>query len=181
MNISWYLLSLVPRVRGCIEATYFRNMRGTGRSKYQPIFTRTRWSRWLLILRQDPLEAILFIFGRSFLNFFLFKMFWKIWKTTPLLCVCAVVITLETKKGWKEALCFVEFIFFMNRNGQKRFSQNEKRRADLQTSASIFFIFACGLSYDLSKFSDEFTPFFRIWKTITNSPGKKEKIWGNIL
>ena len=36
----------------------------------------------------------------------------------------------------------------------------------------IFLIFAWGLSYDLSKFSDDFTPFFRIWKTITKSLGK---------
>ena len=36
----------------------------------------------------------------------------------------------------------------------------------------IFLIFSWGLSYDLSKLSDDFTPFFRIWKTITKSPGK---------
>ena len=38
--------------------------------------------------------------------------------------------------------------------------------------ASEFLIFACGLSYDLSKFSDDFTPFFRIWKIITKSLDK---------
>ena len=38
--------------------------------------------------------------------------------------------------------------------------------------ASAFSIFAEGLSYDLSKFSDNFTPFFRLWKTITKSLGK---------
>ena len=27
-------------------------------------------------------------------------------------------------------------------------------------------------SYDLSKFSDDFTPFFWLWKTITKSLGK---------
>ena len=32
-------------------------------------------------------------------------------------------------------------------------------------------IFALGLSYDLSKFSDVFTPFFRLWKIITKSLG----------
>ena len=36
---------------------------------------------------------------------------------------------------------------------------NERRRADLQNRASDFLIFAQGLSYDLSKFSDDFTPF----------------------
>ena len=55
---------------------------------------------------------------------------------------------------------------------QKRFSQNERRRADLQNIASDFLFFALGLSYDLSKFCDGFTPFFRLWKTITKSPGK---------
>ena len=33
---------------------------------------------------------------------------------------------------------------------QKRFSQNERKRADLQKVASDFLIFALGLSYDLS-------------------------------
>ena len=29
-----------------------------------------------------------------------------------------------------------------------------------------------GISYDISKLSDDFTPFFRLWKTITKSLGK---------
>ena len=47
-------------------------------------------------LRQDPLEAILVIFGRSSLIVF----FWKFLEINEksLLCVCAVVITLETQK-----------------------------------------------------------------------------------
>ena len=32
--------------------------------------------------------------------------------------------------------------------------------------ASKILIFAWGLSYDLSEFSDDFTPFFRLWKII---------------
>ena len=32
----------------------------------------------------------------------------------------------------------------------------------LQNLASIFLIFAWGLSYDLSKFSDDLTPYFRL-------------------
>ena len=67
----------------------------------------------------------------------------------------------------KRAPRSVEFNFFNNCDRQKRFSQNERRRADLQNVASDFLIFAQGLSYDLSKFSDDFTPFFRLWKTIT--------------
>ena len=38
-----------------------------------------------------------------------------------------------------------------------------------------FLIFALGLCYDLSVFSDDFTPFFRLWKTITKSLGKNYK------
>ena len=38
--------------------------------------------------------------------------------------------------------------------------------------ASDFLILVWGLSYDLSKFSDDFTQFFRLWKTITKSLGK---------
>ena len=62
----------------------------------------------------------------------------------------------------KRAPRSVEFNFFNNCDRQKRFSQNERRRADLQNVASDFLIFAWGLSYDLSKFSDDFTPFFRL-------------------
>ena len=65
-------------------------------------------------LRQDPLEAILVIFGRRALIFFLlFERSWKNLKMTPLLCACAVVITLETQRCWKRAPCSVEFHFFI--------------------------------------------------------------------
>ena len=72
----------------------------------------------------------------------------------------------------KRAPRSVEFNFFNNCDRHKRFSQTERRRADLQNVASDFLIFAWGLSYDLSKFSDDFTPFFRLWKTITKSLDK---------
>ena len=81
---------------------------------------------------------------------------------TPLLCACAMVITLETRKCRKRHLAPSNLTFFINCDRQKRFSQNERRRADLQNFASDFLIFAWGLSYDLSKFSDIFTPFFRL-------------------
>ena len=71
-----------------------------------------------------------------------------------------MVITLETQKCRKRAPRSVEFNFFINCNRRKRFSQDERRRVDLQNDASDFLIFAKGLSYDLSKFSDDFTPFF---------------------
>ena len=93
----------------------------------------------------------------------------------PLLCACAVVITLETQKCRKRAPRSVEFNFFINCDRQKRFSQNERRRADLQKKASDFLIFAEGLSYDLSKFSDDFTPFFSTLKDHNLVAGQKLK------
>ena len=54
---------------------------------------------------------------------------------------------------------------------QKLFSKNERRRADF-TDASDFSFFAPGLSYDLSRLSDNFTPLFLLWKAITKSLGK---------
>ena len=69
----------------------------------------------------------------------------------------------------KRAPRSVEFNLFNNCDRQKRFLQNERRRDDLQ---SDFLIFAQRLSYDLSRFSDDFTTFFRLWKTITKSLGK---------
>ena len=42
----------------------------------------------------------------------------------------------------KRAPRFVEFNFFINCDRRKRFSQNKRRRADLQTLASDFIIFA---------------------------------------
>ena len=46
-------------------------------------------------------------------------------KMTPLLCACAVVITLETQKCRKRASRFVEFNFFINcdRNGFRRMKE----------------------------------------------------------
>ena len=125
-----------------------------------------------LSLRQDPLEAILVMFGRRALIFFYLKALEKNEKMTPPLCACAVVIILETQKCRKRAPRSVEFNFFINCDRQKRFSQNERRRIALQNCASDFLIFAWGFSYDLSKFSDDFTQFFRLWKTITRSLDK---------
>ena len=93
-------------------------------------------------LRQDPLEAILVIFGHRALIFFCLKALGKKWKMTPLLCACAVVITLETQKCRKRAPRSVEFNFFNNCDRHKPFSQNERRRADLRNFASDFLIFA---------------------------------------
>ena len=85
-------------------------------------------------------------------------------KIDTTLCACAVVITSETQKCRKRAPRSVEFNFFINCDRHKRFSQNERRRVDLPKIASDFLIFAQELSYDLSKFSDDFTPFFSTMK-----------------
>ena len=82
-------------------------------------------------------------------------------KMIPLLCACAVVvITLETQKCRKKAPRSVEFNFLTNCDRRERFSQNERRRVDRHNVASIFLVFAPGLSYGLSKFSDDITQFF---------------------
>ena len=75
----------------------------------------------------------------------------------------------ETKLS-KWAPHSVEVNFFITCDRHKQFSQNERRRADKQNVASDFLTFAPGLCDELSKFSDNFTPFFR--NTITKSQGK---------
>ena len=44
----------------------------------------------------------------------------------------------KMSKKKKKAPHFVEFKFLTNRHRQKRFLQNERRRADLQNVASVF-------------------------------------------
>ena len=93
------------------------------------------------------LEAILVIFVRRALIFFFFlKALGKKWKMTPILCACTVVITLDwlgdAKNVAKGHLAPSNLTFLINCDRQKRFSQNERRRADLQNGASNFLIFA---------------------------------------
>ena len=71
---------------------------------------------------------------------------------TPLLCACAVVITLETQKCRKRASHSVKFNFFNNCDRQKRCSQNERKRADLQNLASDFLIFCLTQGCQLVRF-----------------------------
>ena len=95
---------------------------------------------------------------------------------TPLLCACAVVITLETQNVEKGDLAPPIAI---DRNGFRRMKEEGQI---YQTLAQIFkflprdlvmqpfflasrhsdLVHCPGLSYDLSKFSDDFTPFFRL-------------------
>ena len=100
-------------------------------------------------LRQDPLEAILVIFGRRALIFFCLKALGKKWKMTPLLRAGAVFITLETQTCRKKGSSLRRFNFSIYCDRQKRFSQNERGRADLQYIASHFLIVAQRLSCDL--------------------------------
>ena len=78
-----------------------------------PDFVWSRTPVHVIILRQDPLEAILVNFGRRALILFLFESSWKKWKLTPLLCACAVVITLETQKCQKGHLATLNLTFLL--------------------------------------------------------------------
>ena len=62
----------------------------------------------------------------------------------------------------KRAPRSVEFNFFNNCDRQKRFRRMKEEGLIYKSVPQIFLIFAWGLSYDLSKFSDNFTPFFRL-------------------
>ena len=100
------------------------------------------------------------------LNCFCLKGRGKFWKMTPLLCACAVVITLETQNVEKRHLASSYLTFFTNRNRQKRFSQNEKKGRYLQKLPQLNV--AWGLSYDLSvmilpRFFDFERPLLSPW------------------
>ena len=69
----------------------------------------------------------LFVTGRA-LTFFCLKALGNIWKMTPLLCACAVVITLETQKCRKGHLAppIVTFILItIDRNGSRRMKEGQ--------------------------------------------------------
>ena len=61
----------------------------------------------------------------------------------PPLCTFAVLITFETQKCRKQTLSFVEFNSVTNRDRQKRFSQNERRRDDPQKVAHSWPVERC--------------------------------------
>ena len=91
---------------------------------------------------QDPLEAILVIFGRRALIFFVWKLLEKI-KMTPLLCACAVVITLETKNVEKGHLAPSNWTFWLiaiDRNGFRRM----KEEGQIYKGCLRFFNFCLG-------------------------------------
>ena len=85
-----------------------------------------------------------------------------------------VVITLRRKMS-KKAPRFVEFNFKRIAIDRKDLRRTKEERQIYKSKLHIFFIFAPGLSFDLLKFSDDFTPFLLLWKTITKSLGKTQK------
>ena len=87
-------------------------------------------------LRQDLLEAILVIFGRRALTFFLFESSWKKMKNDTTFVRMRSGDHLGDAKISKKAPRSVEFNFSINCDRQKQFSQNERRRVDQQNAAS---------------------------------------------
>ena len=87
-----------------------------------------------------PLEAILVIFGRRALIFFCFV--WKVlekYEKWHHFCAHAQWWSPWRRKNVeKRHLAPLNLTFFINCNRQKRFLQNERRRADLQNVASDF-------------------------------------------
>ena len=119
-----------------------------------------------------PLEAILVIFGRRALIFFVWKVLEKNEKWRHF---CAHAqwwspwIRKNVEKGHLAPSNLTFLLIAIDTNGFRRMKEEGLFYKNV---ASDFLIFALGLSYDLSKFSDDFTPFFRLWKTITKSVGK---------
>ena len=82
-------------------------------------------------------------------------------KNDTFLCACAVLITLETQKCRKKAPRFVEFNFLRIALDENCFHRMTEEGQIYIKCCFKFFNFCLGLSYDLSKFSDDFTPFLR--------------------
>ena len=103
-----------------------------------------QWKSHLPLLRQDlPLR----LFWSSLVvgpKFFLFESYWKNMKNDTTFVRMHSGNHLGTKKCRKGAPRSVEFNFLINCDRQKRFSQNERRRVDLQNLASVFFNFCLG-------------------------------------
>ena len=93
-----------------------------------------------------PLDAILVIFGRRALLFFCLKALGRYEKWHHFCAHAQWSSPWRRKKVDKGHLAPLEFNFFNNCDRHQRFSQNERRRADLPSVASDFLIFAQGLS-----------------------------------
>ena len=66
----------------------------------------------------------------------------------------------------------LRFTFFFINCDRNCFRRMKEKGQIYKMLPQIFFILAKGFSYDHSKFSDDFTAFFWLWKTITKSLGK---------
>ena len=109
----------------------------------------------VVALRQDPPPpppplSYFVIFGcRALIFFLLFESSWKNMKMTPLLCACAVGITLETQKCRKRvprSSNLTSLLIAIDRNGFRRM----KEEGQIYKGCLRFLIFAYGLSYGLS-------------------------------
>ena len=85
-------------------------------------------------------------------------------KNDTTLCACAVVITctLETKNVEKGHLASLNLTFLRIALDENRFRILKEAGQIYKTLSQIFLFFAPELSYDLSKFSNNLTPFFRL-------------------
>ena len=111
------------------------------KSRLFRVAPRNRLSLYRFLFR-SLLEAILVTFGRRALIFLLlFESSWKNMKNDTTLCAWTVVITLETKNVEKRHLTPSNLTFLTNCDRRKGFSQNKRRRADLQNGTSAFFNF----------------------------------------
>ena len=89
-------------------------------------------------LRQDPLEAILVIFGRRALIIFVWKLLEKNENYTTFVRMRSGDHLGNAKMSKKGASLRRIYLFFISCDRQKRFSQNERRRADQQKLLQIF-------------------------------------------
>ena len=113
---------------------------------------------------RTPFEAILVVFGRRALIFCV----WKVLEKNEQWChFCAHA---QWWSPWKRknvqkghlALSNLTFLIIaIDKNGFRRLKDEG---LIYKTLPQIFLIFAWGLSYDLSKFIDDFTPFFSTLK-----------------
>ena len=77
----------------------------------------------------------------------------------------------KKKKGWKRHLASSNLTFLRIAIDENDF-RRMKEEGQIYKTLPQNFNFCLGPSYDLSKFSDDFTLFSRLWKTITKSLGK---------
>ena len=124
-----------------------------------------------------PLEAILVIFGRSSFIFFLVWKLLEKYEKWHHFCAHAQWWSPWRRKNVEKRHLAPSNLTFLRVATETVFAERKKKGWSTKF-ASDFLIFVPILSYDLSKFTDEFTPFFffffffQLWKTIFKSLGK---------